>query len=324
MSRFARFVAIDWSGAKGTRQSGIQVAVAEAESADCRLVQPSQGGHWSRLDVIDYIVGLDDRPTVVGIDFAFSVPWDDELLGPHRIGGVRQLWALVESLCESTPDLYAGPVWTATESPFRPYIFHHQSGHRGERYRRNNLRKVDDVEGNAISIYHMTGTQVGAGSFSGMRMLHRIATSHGDKVAIWPFDAIEGRKTAIVEIYPSFFYRQAGVRRPRRPDLLASNYDALDKALGFYGGRRRRGLACRSVDQADALVAAAALRKLADGAAFAAFETIGFDRREGWIFGVSPASLGKTDPGKTGLGKADRDLRRDAAAAAFPVLTARP
>jgi hypothetical protein len=305
MTGFARFVAIDWSGARGERQAGIQVALAEAGNRDCRLVLPARGGHWSRAEILDYIAGLDDRPTVVGIDFAFSVPWDDELVELARIGNVSELWALVERLCEGTEHLYAGPVWTAQHSPFRPYIFHHQTKHKGTRYRRDNLRKVDEVEGNAISIYHMSGTQVGAGSFSGMRMLHRFARHHSESIAIWPFDAVDGTKTTIVEIYPSFFYRKAGVRRPSRPDLQASNHDALDKALGFYDARLLNGLACRSVDQADALVAAAALRKLADGAALADPESRGFDRREGWIFGVGPE-------GKDGTqAKASSDFRRD-------------
>jgi hypothetical protein len=262
------------------------VALAEADDGCCWLVKPAGGGNWSRRDVLDYIVGLDDRPTLVGIDFAFSVPWDGDLVGPNGIDGVRDLWAHVEALCEGTEHLYAGPVWTAEHSVFRPFIFHHASGHTGHSYRRNNLRGVDDVEGNAISIYHMTGTQVGAGSFAGMRMLHRLATSHGDAVAIWPFDAVDGTKTTIVEIYPSFFYRSAGVSRPTRSDLLASDHRTLDKALGFYGGRRRRDQVCRSVDQADALVSAAALRKLADGAAFVGPAGKGCDPREGWIFGV--------------------------------------
>jgi hypothetical protein len=291
MTGFERFVAIDWSGAQGVRHAGIQIAEAEAGCAECRLVLPPRGGSWSRPEVVDYIVKLSDKPTLVGIDFAFSIPWDDDLLGPRQIGNVRALWAFVERLCEETPDLYAGPVWTGKQSPFRPYILH--AKHRGERYRRNYRRKVDDIEGKAISIYHMIGAQVGAGSFSGMRMLHQIATCHGNSIAIWPFDAIEKAKTTVVEIYPSFFYRKAGVVRPRRLDLLASNYDALDVALRFYNGRRECGVACRSVDQADALVAAAALRKLAGDAAFMYPESKGFDRREGWIFGV-PVRDGRT------------------------------
>ena len=286
MNRFRRFVGIDWSGARGRRQAGIQVALTDSDDSCCRLVKAAHGGNWSRSDVLDYIIGLDDLPTLVGIDFAFSVPWNGELAGPTRIDDVRSLWARVEELCDGTEHLYAGPVWAAEHSPFRPFIFHHASGHTGPSYRRNNLRAVDAVEGNAISIYHMTGTQVGAGSFAGMRMLHRLATRHGDSVAIWPFDAVDGTKTTIVEIYPSFFYRSAGVSRPTRADLLASDYRTLDKALGFYGGRRRRGEACRSVDQADALVSAAALRKLADSASFAGPAREGFDPREGWIFGV--------------------------------------
>ena len=49
MTNFARFVAIDWSGAKGKRHKGIAIAEARGDVAP-RLVRP---GHvWSREEVL--------------------------------------------------------------------------------------------------------------------------------------------------------------------------------------------------------------------------------------------------------------------------------
>ena len=286
MNRFKRFVGIDWSGAMGAAQSGIQVAELEADSRSPLLKCPPYGRKWSRSDVMEYIGQLNDRPTLVGIDFAFSVPWgrSDEFL--FRLNDVRALWALIDSLCDGTPHLYAGPVWTATDSPFRPYIFHYQTRHRGERYDRKNRREVETLEGNAISVYHMAGPQVGASSFSGMRMLHQMTKSHGEAIAIWPFDKIDGTKTAVVEIYPSFFYRKASARRPTSKDLNDFNYAEIDKTLNHYGASRVADFdGCRSVDQVDALIAAAALRELTRSFVFEIPAGQNFDLREGWIFG---------------------------------------
>ncbi len=74
LNRFARFAAIDWSGAKGSRHKGIAVAVAEAGDAPPRLVRP---GHvWSRTEVLDWIAALaGGPPTLVGMDFSFAPPF---------------------------------------------------------------------------------------------------------------------------------------------------------------------------------------------------------------------------------------------------------
>jgi hypothetical protein len=287
MSRFERFIGIDWSGAKGASQPGIQVAELEINAPSPQLKYPPKSRYWSRSDVIEYIGQLGDRPTLVGIDFAFSVPWGKGSAVAPTVNDVRALWALVDQICEGEPHLFAGPIWTRTDSPFRPFIFHHQSGHRGQRYERRNLRKVEELEGNAISIYHMAGPQVGAGSFSGMRMLHQIANLFGEAIAIWPFDKVDCTKTTVVEIYPSFFYREAGVKRPSSKDLKEFNYAAIDGALRHYGATLAADGVYRSVDQADALVAAAALRRLADSLGFEVSAGGAFDLREGWIFGLS-------------------------------------
>lgn len=292
---FTRFVGIDWSGAKGAGQRGIQVAEIKVGESSPHLVAAPSGRNWSRRDILDHILDLDEEPTLVGIDFAFSIPWDTstQLFGLDVVNDVRTLWARIDGLCQTSPHLYAGPVWLAADSPFRPYIFHHQSGHRGDLYDRKILREADRCEGNAISVYHMVGPQVGAGSFAGMRMLHQLTERSGPGVSIWPFDAVDGSKTTVVEIYPSFFYRLAGAARPRTRDLARGKYEALDSALSHYNAKRTAGSRL-SVDQADALISAAALRQLANGpAAFEGPNSGNWDVREGWIFGLPPDASGK-------------------------------
>jgi hypothetical protein len=286
MNQFGRFVGIDWSGAKGASHRGIQVAEIESNSCCPRLRAAPNGRRWSRSDIIEYIGKLQDKPTLVGIDFAFSVPWDKGSKFARELSDAKALWSLVDSICVGTPHLYAGPVWTAEDSPFRPFIFHYETGHKGERYDRKNRRVVERREGNAISVYHMAGPQVGASSFSGMRTLHHLTKSYGETVAIWPFDKVDCTKTTVVEIYPSFFYRKAGAKRPSSNDLQASNYAEIDRALKYYRAERGIEDVYRSVDQVDAVIAAAALKRLADEASFEIPASVDLDLREGWIFGV--------------------------------------
>ena len=68
--RFAAYVAIDWSGAKGRRHKGIAIAEARGDAAP-RLVRP---GHvWSREEVLAWLLKRAARePTLFGFDFSFA------------------------------------------------------------------------------------------------------------------------------------------------------------------------------------------------------------------------------------------------------------
>ena len=286
MMPLKRFVAIDWSGAKARRPRGIEVAEIEWDCPNPRLVPCPNGRRWSRYDVAEFIVGLAGKSVLVGVDFAFSVPWKETCGRPSQVSDAKELWALVEKLCLEVPHMYAGPIWTSPLSPFRQYIFHHQSDHRGNCYYRKNLRDVEKLTKDAFSIYHMAGAQVGAGSFAGMRMLHGIVQSFSSKIAIWPFDEFDCAKTTVVEIYPSFFYQQAGSRRPSKDELGQGRFEQIEKTLKYYGCKQIEEMPCRSVDQADALISAAALKAVAVEKSFKFSNNHSFDHREGWIFGV--------------------------------------
>ena len=72
MNRFAAFVAIDWSGAKGNKHKGIAIAEARGEAAP-RLIRP---GHvWSREEALDWLLARAvTEPTLFGFDFSFAPP----------------------------------------------------------------------------------------------------------------------------------------------------------------------------------------------------------------------------------------------------------
>jgi hypothetical protein len=72
VSRFATYVAIDRSGAKGKRHKGIAIAEARGDSAP-RLVRP---GHvWSREEVLAWLLKRAAKePILFGFDFSFAPP----------------------------------------------------------------------------------------------------------------------------------------------------------------------------------------------------------------------------------------------------------
>jgi hypothetical protein len=289
VSKFERFVGIDWSGAQ-TAVGGIQVAEFHRNERRPKIISPSKV-HWRRSEILDYIKSLESR-TIVGIDFAFSVPWpDNEAPWPRnniRLMDVHQLWASVDSLCANEVDLFAGPVWLSQQSPFRPLIRHHRTGHVGELYERNRLRKTEKIASRRpISIYHMTGAQVGQGSFAGMRLLHALC-GVDDAAAIWPFHPVDSAKVTIVEVYPSLFYFQAGRRRPRKRDVDVVFFENIKQTLAHFSIQDGYQECGRSVDKADAIVTAAALSSIVNHSQ--AFTVPGsclsVASREGWIFGV--------------------------------------
>ena len=80
---FDRFVGIDWSGAKGPRQRGIQLSLARPGRAAPERVDAPDGRAWGRDTVFDWLlqaVAPDadaGGSMVVGIDFAFAHPFAD-------------------------------------------------------------------------------------------------------------------------------------------------------------------------------------------------------------------------------------------------------
>ncbi|HWI89519.1 MAG TPA: hypothetical protein VNS11_09820, partial [Sphingomicrobium sp.] len=99
MSRFSRFVAIDWSGAKGKRHKGIAIAEAKGDAAP-RLIRPAH--IWSREEVLRWLLrAAAKEPTLFGFDFSFAPPIVER--GEYLIGEpdvpktAREFWAYVDA-----------------------------------------------------------------------------------------------------------------------------------------------------------------------------------------------------------------------------------
>lgn len=282
MTHFARFVAIDWSGAKGKRHKGI--AIAEARGvAPPRLVR---AGHiWSREEVLAWLLREAARePTLFGFDFSFAPPIVERgeyLPGEFDVPSTaRKFWAYVDSRCDDD-DLGAASFLEVAHR--RHFYFGIADGVKADfvRFRQCDTRLNAQGGRKTASAYDPIGAaQVAKASFSGMRLLHRL----DGKIAIWPMDPLPNRGSAVVEIYTRIYLRRAGLT-----GVKLRSRAALNLALEGLGSRPARLRFEPNDHQTDALVTAAGMRTLA------ATEPRAFDpegltseiaQSEGWTFGV--------------------------------------
>ncbi len=285
--RFApgRFIAIDWSGAKGRRYAGIAAAECRAGDAPPRLVPPPDGW-WSRTAVAAWLAAtLGEEPALVGIDCAFSLPFAAAGAWFGRSdAGAFDLWDLVERTTAAHGDFLGGPF--ADEPAFARDFW--RTGARppgcAEPRRATEWRCRALGLGAPESPFKLIGAkQVGRGALAGMRVLRALRLALGDRMAVWPFEAPAAGRSVFVEIYPRLFLRRAGfgLGKIREPS-------DVDAALAGLGSAPARLPAPVTDHEADALVSAAGLRLLAADPAVWSPPALDDEarRREGWIFGV--------------------------------------
>ena len=282
MRRFARFVAIDWSGAKGKRHKGIAIAAAKGDGAP-RLIRP---GHvWSREEVLHWLLReAAKEPTLFGFDFSFAPPIIERgeyLLGePEVPKTAREFWAYVDAQCD---DEDLGAASFLEKAHRRHFYFGIADGVKANfvRFRQCDARLNAQGGRKTASAYDAIGAaQVAKASFSGMRFLHRL----DGKVAIWPMDPLPAHGSAVAEIYTRIYLRRAGMTGVK----LRSRAD-LNRALNGLGSPPTRLRFEPNDHQTDALVTAAGMRALALTEP-RAFDPEGLTpeiaRTEGWTFGV--------------------------------------
>ena len=293
---FERFVGVDWSGARGPGLPGLQVAMAADGRSSPYLVPPPGGGKlWTRRMFVDWLVKTlsgNDR-VLVGFDFAFSFPYHDtgEFFPcvNDTLYTVFDLWRRVDKACGGVGDFYAGTF--VEDERYAPYFLLPEKC--GERYEPR-LRLTDKRchcmgLGRPESVFKLVGpSQVGKGSLAGMRVLHYLRRKM-PRMRIWPFGLLSESRSDIVavEVYPGAFARMSGVAGGKVHDV-----ETLDRILEFYDSEplrndvlegRARG------DKADALIVAAALRRLSGKGKVWKPPGLRVARQshEGWIFGVT-------------------------------------
>jgi len=289
MRRFSHFAALDWSGARGSQQRGIALAVASGTGAP-ELVRP---GHiWSRAEILTWLedVAASRADMLIGFDFsaafafadrgAYFPEWD---ASPDTLPA---LWTLVERLTASDPHYEIGGFLTHPEARRH---FRHAQGDVGDLFvpGTGRLRVVEQhqratKQAASVSNFNLIGAaQVGKASLTGMRLLHRLHP----RLPLWPLDPIPATGPLLVEIYTGVAARAAGVavgRSKIRDGAL------LDMALAEFGSPPAGFRGLISDHASDALLAAAWLRALASDAGLWSPSplTDTLARTEGWTFGI--------------------------------------
>ena len=288
--RFRQFLAIDWSGAKGARQKGISLAIADSDGGPPVLAH----GPWSREAVLDLL--RDDLPedTLVGLDLGIALPFADcEAYFPRLSrspADAPDLWALIDTVCEGDPHLAAGSF--VDHADFAPYFRRH-GGREGADFRcdgaahgRGRFRVTEQRQAamgcKPYSNFNLVGAaQVGKSSLTGMRMLHRLR----GHLPVWPVDPLPDTGSVIVEIYTALAALEAG-RSAGRTKLRS--YAELNDALAALGSQPVAGDGAIDDHSSDALLTAAWLRAVAHEEARwnpPALTPI-IARTEGWTFGA--------------------------------------
>jgi len=267
---FDRYVAIDWSGSRARRYSGIAVAQCNRGDAAPQLLPPP-GPTWTRQDVLEWL--LDQAATsqprlLVGFDFAFCLP------SPGC--SAAESWRRIDATCGTDPDLQ-GQAFIATEPRFWTAGRQPPDWARADRHRAAEEACLRAGLGRPLSPYQLIGAkQVGKGALSGQRLLHQLTTAAKHPPTVWPFQSPNHDRHCLVEIYPRLFIRHCGLGN-RKLDIAGLNL-ALQKLQS-----QPCTLAAVDDHQADALVSAAGLRAFSEQRrAWCA----GHGQPEGWIFGV--------------------------------------
>lgn len=286
--RFRHYLAIDWSGAKGPRQKGIALAIADADGGPPVLARHV----WSRDEVLAVLREELPPDTLVGLDLGIALPFADG--GAYFPGWAESppdapaLWALIDRIASKEPNLGAN---AAVGHPLlRPYF--RDGTETGAQFRcdgathgRGRFRVTEQAQARMgckpYSNFNLVGAaQVGKSSLTGMRMLHRLR----GRLPVWPVDPLPGRGSVVVEIYTSLAALAAG-RVASRAKMRS--FSELNEALGALGSPPVSGSGAIDDHSSDALLAAAWLRAVAHRRdCWSPSElTPEIARTEGWTFG---------------------------------------
>ncbi len=287
--RFSHYLAIDWSGAKGPKQKGIALAIADAAGGPPVLIRHD----WSREEVLAVL--RDDLPpdTLVGLDLGIALPHAD--CGAYfPASGISPpdapaLWALIDELAREEPNLGANSF--VAHPDLRPYFRDGSDtgahfGCDGANHGRGRFRVTETAQASMgckpYSNFNLVGAaQVGKSSLTGMRMLHSLR----GHLPVWPIDRLPDTGSVIVEIYTSLAALEAG-RSASKAKMR--DYAALNEALGQLGSPPVDGMGQIDDHATDALLTAAWLRKVADDTERWSPQglTPQIARTEGWTFGA--------------------------------------
>ena len=308
---FDRFVGIDWSGAKGPRQTGIQLSMAVPGRGVPTRIDPPSGHLWGRQAVLEWLVRAANVSTgtggdgngnrsnesargsiLVGIDFAFAHPFCDENAYYPGLAGAPEtpaaLWQCIADICKNDGHFYGAAMFAAPG--FGDYYLsprNHGAPHYRSRRRVAELAAKASARAPSPTFKAIGADNVATGSMAGMRMIHALKAELGDALAVWPFQPVSPTRPpamVLVEIFPSYYFHAVGLNPALNaaadPGFMTAALNAWSSD-GVGADYAPRG---SDLDEADAMISAAALRHIA--ATPGCWQAPQAAAMEGWIFGV--------------------------------------
>ena len=199
---FDRYVGIDYSGAQTPTCSlkGLRVYMADRTAPPTEVPPPpSPRNYWTRRGIAEWLLEqlVDGRPTIVGIDHAFSFP-----LQYFKKHGLPHDWpAFLDDFQRHWP--------TDEDSTYVDFIRDGLCGNGAARDGSSKWRRQTDLRaGSAKSPFHFdVPGSVAKSTHAGLPWLRYLRLQAGGKVHFWPFDGwdIPVGKSAVVEVYPALW-----------------------------------------------------------------------------------------------------------------------
>lgn len=204
MPQFERYIGIDYSGAATPNSSLSPLRVYAADQASPSkevLPPPSPRKYWTRKGIAEWLRDelSGPKPTLVGIDHAFSFP-----LPYFEKYGLAHDWAAFLDDFQSH--------WPTDDNIYVCFVRDDLRGAGGARTGDPSwLRLTELWTPSAKSVFRFkVQGEVATSTHAGLPWLRYLRTHCHNRVHFWPFDGWEipqGRST-LVEVYPSLWTRR--------------------------------------------------------------------------------------------------------------------
>ncbi|MBK5939525.1 hypothetical protein [Halochromatium roseum] len=236
MPQFERYLGIDYSGAQTPSSSlkGLRLYAATRTEPPVEIPPPpSPRKYWTRLGLAQYLAErlAEDRPTLVGIDHAFSFP-----LAYFEAHQLPLDWpAFLEDFQRH---------WPTDQDIYVDFVRDGDVGQGALRTGNPRWRRLTEVRaGTAKSVFHFdVQGQVAKSTHAGLPWLLSLRRQLGDRLHCWPFDGweIPAGRSAVTEVYPALWKHDFPTegRTPDQHDAYAvaawlRQADLDDRLQGF-------------------------------------------------------------------------------------------
>jgi len=200
---FDNYVGIDYSGAETPTASlkGLRVCTADRGSPPVEVQPPpSPRKYWTRRGIAEWLVERlsEDRPTLVGIDHAFSFP-----LRYFEVHRLPPDWpAFLDDFQRHWP--------TDDDNTYVEFVRKSICGNGAARFGNTRWRRLTEERAGAKSVFHFdVPGSVAKSTHAGLPWLRYIRQQVGNRVHFWPFDGweIQAGWSVVAEVYPSLWSR---------------------------------------------------------------------------------------------------------------------